>query len=187
MNGDTLTSLENRILLQLLEPGKNKTEVARVLGYNHPGRVNKQINRLKKRGLITVASTYTVKGNKVQRWRLTEDGILQTIILGVSFNEISPEYQDIYKTVKAWIIIDQGLTRELGSTWKAGKGKFFQQQAAIIQASRKFGDTRLELTLSGFLADFLKNSLGISNSNIQHLAKAIKKDPGLRHLLSPYL
>lgn len=68
--------LQDKIIKYLVHsPDRSKTEIAKGLGYNHPGNVSKQISKLEAKQLAKVSSNYKVRGSKRGRWSLTADGI----------------------------------------------------------------------------------------------------------------
>jgi len=170
--------VQNNILTILAQtPGLNRYELSKDIGSHHHV-ITKAVEKLEEEEKITKTSNGLANTGDIKYvYTLTESGLFKAVLLGVPFNEVSPKYRDLYETAKTWTALDRLFTQELGKTWTLSKNQFFQQMAAIIQASREFGGTKLELTLSGFLADFLKNSLNIADSVIKHLEKAMKNDP----------
>ena len=68
--------LQDKILEYLAQnPNRSKTEIAKGLGYSHPGNVSKQTSRLETKQLVKVSSNYKVRGSKRERWSLTANGI----------------------------------------------------------------------------------------------------------------
>jgi hypothetical protein len=68
--------LQNKILEHLAQyPNRSKTEIAKGLGYNHPGNVSKQTSKLEAKQFVKVSSNYKVRGSNRERWSLTADGI----------------------------------------------------------------------------------------------------------------
>jgi hypothetical protein len=68
--------LQNKIIEYLAQnPNNSKTEIAKGLGYNHPGNVSKQTSKLEDKQLVKVSSAYKVRGSIRERWSLTANGI----------------------------------------------------------------------------------------------------------------
>ncbi len=73
---ETIGELQKRILKHLAQnPDLTKTEIAKGLGYNHPGNVSKQTSKLEAKQLVQVSSHYKARGSKRERWSLTAKGI----------------------------------------------------------------------------------------------------------------
>jgi len=158
-------------------PGLNRYELSKLTGSHHHV-IARAVDKLEADHEVTkIDDGLANTGHTKYVYELTEKGFYRAILLGVPFNKVSHEYQTLYESVRTWVALDRILTKELGKTWTLSKNKFFQQMAAIIRSAREFGDTRLEMTLSGFLADFLKNSLKVPPVVSNHIYKRMKNDP----------
>lgn len=85
-----IDKLETRVLLEIAEnPDINKYNIAKNLGYEKTGQVNKQVNNLlENKELIKVTSTYPSRGRELNRYGVTYRGCHIALLKGANTSSI---------------------------------------------------------------------------------------------------